>query len=109
MRPTVKQDEERVFLRRIEAGGPSQTYNLGTERPTSVREIVATVERVTGRTVAASVAPRRPGDPAILCASAARARAELGWVPARPDIDTIVSDAWRWYQKSRDAMTPGSR
>jgi UDP-glucose 4-epimerase len=49
-------------LRRLEAGGPSQSYNLGTERPTSVREIVAAVERVTGRTVASSVAPRRPGD-----------------------------------------------
>ena len=95
-------------LRHIEAGQPSQTYNLGTERPTSVREIVAAVERVTGRTVAASVAPRRPGDPAILFASAARARAELGWVPARPDIDTIVGDAWRWHQKSRDTLAPGS-
>src|SRR6185436_244630 len=46
-------------LRRLEADGPSQTYNLGTERPTSVREIVAAVERVTGGTVASSVAPRR--------------------------------------------------
>ena len=96
-------------LRRLEGGGPSQTYNLGTERPTSVREIVAAVERVTGRTVASSVAPRRPGDPAVLYASAQRAREELGWVPARPAIDAIVSDAWRWHQKSRHASTPGSR
>jgi UDP-glucose-4-epimerase GalE len=96
-------------LRRLEAGGPSQTYNLGTERPTSVREIVAAVERVTGRTVASSVGPRRPGDPAVLYASAQRARDDLGWVPARPSIDTIVADAWRWHQKSRDAGTPGTR
>ena len=86
-------------LRRLESGGASRSYNLGTERPTSVREIVAAVERVTGRTVAKSIAPRRPGDPAVLYASAQRAREELGWVPARPDIETIVDDAWRWFQK----------
>jgi UDP-glucose-4-epimerase GalE len=87
-------------LRRLEAGGASQSYNLGTERPTSVLEVVAAVERVTGRTVARSIAPRRPGDPAVLYAAAGRAREELGWVPARPDIDAIVADAWRWFQKS---------
>jgi UDP-glucose-4-epimerase GalE len=95
-------------LRRLEAGGPSQSYNLGTERPTSVREIVAAVERVSGRTVASSVAPRRPGDPAVLYASAQRAREELGWVPARPAIDTIVADAWRWHQKGRPTAPPGA-
>jgi len=96
-------------LRRLEAGGPSQTFNLGTVRPTSVREIVAAVERVTGRTVASSVAARRPGDPAVLYASAVRAREELGWVPARPAIDTIVGDAWRWHQKRQDLPPSGSR
>jgi UDP-glucose 4-epimerase len=96
-------------LRRLEAGGGSRTYNLGTERPTSVREIVAAVERVTGRRVNASLAPRRPGDPAVLYASAQRVREELGWVPARPDIDTIVGDAWRWYQKTHAAARPEPR
>jgi UDP-glucose-4-epimerase GalE len=96
-------------LRRLEAGGASASYNLGTERPTSVREVVAAVERVTGRPVAASVGPRRPGDPAVLFASAQRAREELGWVPARPDINAIVGDAWRWHQKRGEARTPGSR
>ena len=96
-------------LGRLETGGPSASYNLGTERPTSVREIVAAVERVTGRTVAKSIAPRRPGDPAVLYASAQRAREELGWVPARPEIDTIVGDAWRWHQKSVERRTPRSR
>jgi UDP-glucose 4-epimerase len=67
------------------------------------------VERVTGRTVASSVAPRRPGDPAVLYASAQRAREELDWVPARPAIDAIVGDAWRWHQKTHNLATPGSR
>ena len=96
-------------LRRLETGGAPTVYNLGTERPTSVREVVEAVERVTGRTVSKSLAPRRPGDPAVLYASARRAREELGWVAARPDIDTIVGDAWRWFQKSRDTSVPGAR
>jgi UDP-glucose-4-epimerase GalE len=96
-------------LRRLETGGAPTVYNLGTERPTSVREVVDAVERVTGRTVSKSLAPRRPGDPAVLYASARRAREELGWVAARPDIDTIVGDAWRWFQKSRDGSAPGAR
>jgi UDP-glucose-4-epimerase GalE len=96
-------------LHRLETGGAPAVYNLGTERPTSVREVVEAVERVTGRTVSKSLAPRRPGDPAVLYASARRAREELGWVAARPDIDTIVGDAWRWFQKSRDGSAPGAR
>jgi UDP-glucose-4-epimerase GalE len=84
-------------LRRLEQGGASTTYNLGTERPSSVRDVIGSVERVTGRTVASRPAPRRPGDPAVLFASAQRIREELGWVPKRPDLDTIVADAWRWH------------
>jgi UDP-glucose-4-epimerase GalE len=84
-------------LSRLEAGGASATYNLGTERPSSVRDVIASVERVTTRTVATRIGPRRPGDPAVLYASAARIRDELGWVPMRPDLDTIVADAWRWH------------
>jgi UDP-glucose-4-epimerase GalE len=77
--------------------GASGTYNVGTERPTSVREVIAAVERVTGRTVVKRSAPRRPGDPAILYASAERIRSDFGWMPTRPDIDTIVGDAYRWH------------
>jgi UDP-glucose-4-epimerase GalE len=84
-------------LARLEEGGPSASYNVGTERPSSVRDVIASVERVTGRTVAWTMAPRRPGDPAVLYASAARIREDLGWVPQRPDLDTIVADAWRWH------------
>ena len=84
-------------LRRLQADGASATYNVGTERPSSVRDVIASVERVTGRTVAHRSGPRRPGDPAVLCASAQRIRAELGWVPQRPELDTIVGDAWRWH------------
>ena len=84
-------------LRRLEQQGGSATYNVGTEKPSSVRQVLAAVERATGRPVPFRSAPRRPGDPAVLYASAARIRAELGWSARRPDLDTIVGDAWRWH------------
>jgi UDP-glucose-4-epimerase GalE len=79
-------------------GGASGTYNVGTERPSSVKDVIAAVERVTGRTVAWRSAPRRPGDPAVLYASARRIREDVGWVPQRAELDVIVADAWRWHQ-----------
>lgn len=84
-------------LRHLEQGGASATYNVGTERPSSVREVLATVERVIGRTVPHRSAPRRVGDPAVLYASAARIREALGWAPQRADLGAIVSDAWQWH------------
>jgi len=84
-------------LARLEQGGASATYNIGTERPSSVKDVIAAVERVTGRPVMRRSAPRRPGDPAALYASAQRIRQDLGWTPARPDLDTIVRDAWQWH------------
>ena len=84
-------------LARLRHGGESATYNVGTERPSSVNEVIAAVERVTGRPVTRRSAPRRAGDPAVLYASAQRIRQELGWIPQRADLDTIVRDAWRWH------------
>lgn len=84
-------------LARLEQGGASATYNVGTERPSSVKDVIAIVEKVTGRQVTRRTAPRRPGDPAVLYASAQRIRQELGWAPARADLEVIVRDAWRWH------------
>jgi len=84
-------------LKRLEQGGASATYNVGTERPSSVREVIAAVERVTGRTVNRQSAPRRAGDPAILYASAEKIRTELGWVPQYAELETIVAHAWQWH------------
>ena len=67
-----------LALKRLEQGGASATYNVGTERPSSVREVIAAVEQVTGRTVNRQSAPRRAGDPAILYASAEKIRTDLG-------------------------------
>jgi UDP-glucose-4-epimerase GalE len=84
-------------LRRLQADGASAAYNVGTEHPSSVRDVLASVERITGRQVVCRTAARRPGDPSVLFASAERIRTDLGWRPQRPDLDTIVGDAWRWH------------
>ncbi|MBX5448016.1 MAG: UDP-glucose 4-epimerase GalE [Acidothermus cellulolyticus] len=80
--------------------GHHAIYNLGNGRGFSVREVVAAVERVTGRRVPVTVAPRRPGDPAWLVADDSRARAELNWQP-QADLDTIIADAWAFHQQRR--------
>jgi UDP-glucose-4-epimerase GalE len=78
--------------------GKSGAYNLGTGRPHSVREVIDTVERVTDRRVPWTLAPRRPGDPAVLYASAQKAHAELHWTPRYAELETIVRTAWNWHR-----------
>ena len=64
-----------------------------------MREVIASVERVTGQNGArTSSDPRRDGDPAILFASSERIRRELGWQPQFEDLDVIVETAWRWRE-----------
>ena len=86
-----------LSLAALEAGRPARAYNVGTGRPHSVLDVLASVERVTGRPPARTVAARRPGDPAVLHASSARIRDELGWRPRFADLDAIVETAWRWH------------
>jgi UDP-glucose-4-epimerase GalE len=93
-------DAHLASLKRLEAGGPSGFYNLGTGEGMSVRQVIDTVGRVAGRSVPHSVGPRRPGDPARLVAANARARTELGWSPRLADLDTIVATAWQWHQRA---------
>jgi UDP-glucose 4-epimerase len=76
------------------APGEHRVYNLGSGTGFSNREVVDTVRAVTGHPIPIEMAPRRPGDPAVLVASSEKARAELGWVPARPALSDIVADAW---------------
>ena len=79
--------------------GRSTAYNLGTGRPHSVRAVIAAVERVTGRQVPWTLAPRRPGDPAVLYADARKAQRELGWTPRLADLEAIVGTAWAWHER----------
>jgi len=74
--------------------GRHTVYNLGNGNGFSNRQVVDVVRAVTGAPVPVIAAPRRSGDPSQLVASSARARADLGWVPAKPDLRDIVADAW---------------
>ncbi|MGK5547881.1 UDP-glucose 4-epimerase GalE [Streptomyces sp. URMC 127] len=73
--------------------------NLGNGNGFSVHEVIETVRKVTGHPVPQTAAPRRPGDPAVLVASADRARETLGWIPRRPDLAGIVADAWEFARR----------
>ncbi|APU13809.1 MULTISPECIES: UDP-glucose 4-epimerase GalE [Actinoalloteichus] len=90
-------DAHLLALRHASAG-EHRIYNLGNGTGFSVKEVIDACRRVTGHAIPAELAPRRAGDPATLVAAADRARAELGWKPERPDLDTIVADAWRFTQ-----------
>jgi len=107
-------DAHVLALRAIEGGVKSSVYNVGTGTPHSVRQVVASVERVTGKAVACAICDRRSGDPPVLYASSERFLSELGWKPRFGDIDEIVDTAWRWhlshpngYEASLDSRTSG--
>ena len=89
-------------LETIVETGKSGAYNLGTGRPHSVREVIDTVEKVTGRAVPWALGPRRPGDPAVLYAAPHKAQAELHWTPRHADLDAIVRTAWNWHRTHPD-------
>jgi UDP-glucose-4-epimerase GalE len=90
-------DAHVAALGRLERGGASAVYNLGNGRPFSVLEVISSVERVSGRRVPRALSGRRPGDPAVLFASNARARADLSWTPRFGNLEAIVETAWRWH------------
>jgi UDP-glucose-4-epimerase GalE len=92
-----------LALEALRAGAGTTRYNLGNGRPTSVKDVLDSIERVVGRKVPFTTGPRRPGDPAVLFASSERIRRDLGWKPRLEDIDVIVETAWRW----RDAHPRG--
>ncbi|QOY62007.1 UDP-glucose 4-epimerase GalE [Lysobacter sp. H21R4] len=76
----------------------AHAFNLGNGKGFSVREVIDAAKAATGREIRYEVAPRRPGDPAVLVASSEKARRELGWVPAHTDLAPIIESAWRWHQ-----------
>jgi UDP-glucose 4-epimerase len=75
------------------APGEHKVYNLGSGSGFSNREVLAACQEVTGRQIPFTVAPRRPGDPAVLIASSRRITTELGWRPER-GLRQMAADAW---------------
>ena len=80
--------------------GSSKEFNLGSGQGVSIREIIASVERITGRIVLTHTGPRREGDPATLVASAYKFKSETGWKSDASNIDSIVRSAWAWYNSA---------
>jgi UDP-glucose 4-epimerase len=85
-------------VERLIGGGGSLAANLGTGEGVTVLELLAAIERVTGKPVPAVAAARRDGDSPALLADNGLARRELAWTPVR-GLDLIIADAWQWHSE----------
>lgn len=90
-------------VERLLNGGASLAANLGTGDGVTVLELLASIERVTGKRVPAAPAPRRDGDAPALVADTTLVKRELGWSPQR-GIDAIIADAWKWHSDIESAV-----
>lgn len=82
------------YLRKHEQ---NNIFNLGTETGFSVKEVIDMAEEITGKSIDVTVSERRLGDPAILVASAEKAKKILKWKLEYSNLETIISSAWRWH------------
>jgi UDP-glucose 4-epimerase len=80
-------------------------YNLGLGRGYSVREVIDTVKKVSGKKFKVIETPRRPGDPPTLVCDAAKAKHELGWEPKWTSLEKIIDSAWQWHVKNPNGYT----
>ncbi len=93
-------DAHLLALEYLGKGNKSDAFNLGSGNGYSVKEIVDMVEKVTGKKVKVKMAPRRPGDPAKLVATSAKAFKILGW-KTKHDLESIIKTAWVWEKKQK--------
>ncbi len=87
-----------LALERLLEGKSGGIYNLGNGIGYSVKEVIETARRVSGKKIATTVRARRPGDCAVLVGSSQKAYRELGWRPRYTDLDTIIKTAWQWHK-----------
>jgi UDP-glucose 4-epimerase len=80
--------------------GQCRAYNLGCGgEGYSVRQVIDTAARVSGRHIPVEVGLRRPGDPAVLIASSRAIQRDLGWEPRHQELEVIISSAWSWMTR----------
>lgn len=91
-------DAHLLALQSLLAGASSSVFNLGTGRGFSVLQVIETARRVTGHDLSIQFLPRRAGDPAELVAASCLAEKRLGWRPCYPELEKIVTHAWRWHR-----------
>ncbi|MBI5806590.1 UDP-glucose 4-epimerase GalE [candidate division TA06 bacterium] len=89
-----------LALEHLSGGGKSDCFNLGNGNGFSVKEVIGTARKVSGREIKAKAAPRREGDPPRLVASSVKARKTLGWKPKYTGLEEIVRTAWEWHSKN---------
>jgi len=77
-------------------------YNLGNGQGYSVKEVIDTVKKVSGKEFKVVESDRRPGDPPVLTSDATKAKTELGWKPQFPELETIIATAWQWHNNHPD-------
>lgn len=92
-------DAHILALEKMRKDGKSNIYNLGNGNGFSVKEVVEIARKVTGVDIKAKLGERRPGDPAVLVASAEKAKKELNWQPKYNDLGTIIETAWKWHKE----------
>jgi UDP-glucose 4-epimerase len=94
-----------LALDHLRAGKPSVFINLGNGSGYSVKEVIETAQKVTGRDIPFENAPRRAGDPPQLVGDSGKAREVLGWKPHYPELVKIIESAWSWHQRHPDGYT----
>jgi UDP-glucose 4-epimerase len=99
-------DAHVLALHYLEAGNPSDVFNLGNGNGYSVRQIIDFARTITGCNIRVNHTGRRPGDPATLIASSGKAVKLLNWQPKLNDIETIIATAWKWHSKTAKTWGP---
>lgn len=89
-------DAHLLALNKLKNSDKSLRYNLGNGHGFSVKQVIDTTEKITGKNIQVIYADRRPGDPAELVANATMAKQDLGWKPKFTDLEQIVETAWQW-------------
>jgi UDP-arabinose 4-epimerase len=97
-------DAHVAALRRLLAGATSGSFNLGTGRGYSVKQVLDAITAETGESLPVSSAARREGDPPVLVADGSLSRTELGFVPRLSDLKTIVETAWAWHRQAHPRL-----
>ena len=91
-----------LALQHLDHRNGNRAYNLGSSQGYSVTEVIEAARRVTGSDIPAVVQARRSGDPAILVASSAQAKADIGWQPKWLQLENIIECAWKWSKEHPD-------
>ena len=89
-------------LNHLLKSGTSEIFNLGNGNGFSIKEVIETAQKVTGRNIPVTIGDRRPGDPPILTGSAEKAKQILGWQPQYSALEEILRHAWQWHLKRHD-------